>query len=56
MTDNEDPSSIHSDGGNTGGDDVIPGMPCSVDTLPLVVDQIKLMGFNEDCTSVSPWY
>ena len=28
-------------------------LPCSIDGLPLVVDQIKLMGFKNECSSVS---
>ena len=37
-------------GGGAGGD---YSMPCSVDSLPLVVDQIKLMGYKDECTTVS---
>lgn len=27
-------------------------MPCSIDTLPLVADRMKLMGFKNECSSV----
>ena len=28
-------------------------MPCNIDDLPLVAEQIKLMGFKNECSSVS---